>query len=108
MSFRRLTVACVLTTRGGHGACSLHVVGVVTVCSCSSVQSRVRLSAAPWTVARQAPLSMGLSRQAYWSGLPFSPPGVLPDPGIEPVSPLSPLLQVDYLPLNHRGSPLDV
>ena len=41
----------------------------------------------PWTVARQAPLSTGFSRQEYWSGLPCPPPGDLPDPGIEPGSP---------------------
>ena len=43
--------------------------------------------ATPWTVARQAPLSMGFSRQEYWSGLPLPSPGDLTDPGIEPVSP---------------------
>ena len=43
----------------------------------------------PWTVARQAPLSMGLSRQESWSGLPFPPPGDLPHPGMEPTSPAS-------------------
>ena len=42
---------------------------------------------APWAVALQAPLSMGFSRQEYWSGLPFASPGDLPDPGIEPRSP---------------------
>ena len=41
----------------------------------------------PWTVAYQAPLSMGFSRKEYWSGLPFPPPGDLPDPVIEPMSP---------------------
>ena len=41
---------------------------------------------APWTVASQAPLSMGFPRQEYWSALPFPPPGDLPDPGIKPVS----------------------
>ena len=41
----------------------------------------------PWTVAHQAPLSMGFSRQEYWSGMPFLPPGDLPDPGIEAGSP---------------------
>ena len=51
--------------------------------SCSVVSD----SAAPWTAARQAPLSMGFSRQEYWSGLPFPPPGHLPDPGIKPMSP---------------------
>ena len=49
--------------------------------------SRVRLFATPWTVAYQAPPSMGFSRQEYWSGLPFPSPGDLPDPGIEPRSP---------------------
>ena len=43
--------------------------------------------ATPWTEARQAPLSMGFHRQEYWSGLPFPPPGDLPEPGIEPKSP---------------------
>ena len=43
--------------------------------------------ATPWTEARQAPLSMGFSRQEYWSGLPFPPPGDLPNPGIEPIFP---------------------
>ena len=47
---------------------------------------------APWTVAHQGPLSMGFSGQEYWSGLPCSPPGDLPDPGIEPVSLMSPSL----------------
>ena len=49
--------------------------------------SRVRLFATPWTVAYQAPLSMGFSRQERWSGLPFPSPGDLPDPGIKPRSP---------------------
>ena len=57
--------------------------------------SRVRLFATPWTAAYQAPLSMGFSRQEYWSGLPFPSPGYLPDPGIEPGSPA---LQTDVLP----------
>ena len=57
--------------------------------------SRVRLFATPRTVAYQASLSMGFSRQQYWSGLPFPSPGDLPDPGIEP---RSPTLQTDALP----------
>ena len=56
--------------------------------------SRVQLFATPWTVAYQAPLSMGFSRQEYWSGLPFPSPGDLPDPGIEP---RSSALQADTL-----------
>ena len=56
-----------------------------------------------WTVTHQAPLSMGFSRQEYWSGLPCPPPGDLPDPGIELVPPASPVLQMDSLPLSHQG-----
>ena len=48
--------------------------------------SRVRLFATPWTVALQAPLSVGFSRQENWSGLPFPTLGDLPNPGIEPMS----------------------
>ena len=51
--------------------------------------SRVRLFATPWTVAHQAPLSTGFSRQEYWSGLPCTSPGDLPDPGIKPMSHVS-------------------
>ena len=56
---------------------------------CAEVKSlsRVRLFATPWTVAYQAPPSMGFSRQEYWNGLPFPSPGDVPDPGIEPWSP---------------------
>ena len=57
--------------------------------------SRVQLFATPWTVAYEAPLSMGFSRQEYCSGLPFPSPGDLPDPGIEP---MSPSFQADALP----------
>ena len=66
--------------------------------------SRVRLSATPWTVAHQAPLSMGFSRQEYWSGLPFPSPGDLPDPGIEP---RSSTLQADALPSEPPGKFFD-
>ena len=65
--------------------------------------SHVRLFVIPWTVAHQAPLSMGFPRQEHWSGLPFPPPGDLPDPGIEPASPTSPALQADSLPLEPLG-----
>ena len=51
----------------------------------------------PWTVAHQAPLSMGFHRQEYWSGLSFPPPGDLPDPGIGPVSLTSPALAAGFL-----------
>ena len=62
--------------------------------------SRVRLFATPWTVAYQAPLSMGFSRQEYWSGLPFPSPEDLPDPGIKLASPA---LQADSLPTKPLG-----
>jgi len=55
----------------------------------------------PWAVARQVPLSMGFSRQEYWSGLPFPSPGDLPDPRIEP---RSPALQADSLPTELWGN----
>ena len=61
-------------------------------CDVLSHFSHVRLFATPWTVAHQAPLSMGFSRQEYWSGLPLSRPGHLPNPGIQPMSLKSPAL----------------
>jgi len=65
----------------------------------------LQVFATPWTVAHQTPLSVGFSRQECWSGLPCPPPGDLPDPGIKAVSPSTPALQVDSLPLSHEGSP---
>ena len=59
----------------------------------------------PWTVAHKAPLSMGFSRQEYWSGLPFPSPGDLPDPRIKPGSPA---LQADALPSEPPGKPTDM
>ena len=59
-------------------------------------------SATPWTVACQAPLSTGFSRQEYWSGLSFPSPGDLPNPGIELESPA---LQLDSLPSEPPGKP---
>ena len=63
---------------------------------------RIQLFATLWTVARQAPLSMGFSRQEYWSGLPCPPPGDLPDPEIKP---RSPALQAHSLPAEPPGKP---
>ena len=65
--------------------------------------SCVRLFVTPWTVAHQAPLSMGFSRQEYWSRLPFPSPGDLPDPGIEP---RSPALEADALTSEPPGKPM--
>ena len=67
--------------------------------------SCVWLFMAPWTVAYQAPPSMGFSRQEYWSGLPFPSPGDLPETDIKPASPAVPTLAVDSLPLSHQGCP---
>ena len=64
--------------------------------------SCVQLFATPWTVAHQAPLSMGFSGQEYWSGLPFLSPGNLPDPGTEP---RSPTLQAGALTSEPPGKP---
>ena len=65
--------------------------------------SHVRLFVTPWTIACQAPLSVGFSRQEYWSGLPFPSPGDLPDPGIEP---RSPKLQADTLTSEPSAKPM--
>ena len=67
---------------------------------CMCMLSHVPLFVTAWTAAHQVPLCMGFSRQENWSGLPCPPPGELPDPGIEP---MSPALQVDSLPLSHQG-----
>ena len=64
--------------------------------------SCVQFFATPWTVAHQSPQSMEFSRQEYWSGLPFPPPGDLPDPGIELICPA---LQADTLPSEPPGKP---
>ena len=77
---------------------------------CVLLLSCIQLFATPWTVARQAPLSMEFSRQEYWSGLPFPAPGDLSVAGIEPTSPASSLScllhwQEDSLILQHQGSP---
>ena len=77
---------------------------VVTFLPRSKVKSFscVRLFVTPWTVAYQAPWSVGFSRQEYWSGLPFPFPGDLPNPGIEP---RSPPLQTDTFPSEPLGFP---
>ena len=68
---------------------------------CTKSLSCVGLFATPWTVARQAPLSMGFSRQEYWSGLPCPPPGDHLHPGIKP---RSPTLQADSSPSEPPGN----
>ena len=67
--------------------------------------SRVQCFVTLWTVARQAPLSMGFSRQEYWSGLPFPSPGDLPDPGTDPTALLSPALAGTFFTTAPPGKP---
>ena len=68
--------------------------------------SHVQLFAILWTVAHQAPLSRGFSRQEYWSGLPCPSPGNLPNPGNKPVSPVYPALLANSLLLKPLGKPI--
>ena len=72
-----------MSPQGDLNQCRVHML---------SCFSHVQLFVIPWTEACQAPLSMGFSRQEYWSGLLCPPPGDLPDPGIEPISLMSPAL----------------
>ena len=74
------------------------------MCVYAQSLSRVQLSAAPWTVAHQAPLSIEFSRQEYWSGLPF--PEDLPDPGIELASLASPVFAGGFFTTAPREKPL--
>ena len=71
---------------------------------CVRAHSCLTLLDSQWTVACQAPLSLGFPRQEYQSGLPFLPPGDLPHSGIKPASLHSPALQVDTLLLSHQES----
>ena len=72
---------------------------------CAHVFSCVRLLVTPWTVAHQAPLSMELSRQEYWSRLLFPPPGGLLDPGMESTSLMSPSLAGRFVTTELPGKP---
>ena len=83
------------------------VTGIIYFSFCAQLLSHVWLFAIPWTVAHQAPLSMGFSRQEHWSGLSFPSPEDLPDPWIKPTSPVSPALQADSLPAEPLGKPKD-
>ena len=72
---------------------------------CVQLLSHVQLSVTPWTVAHQAPLSMGFSRREYGNGLPFPSPGHLPNPGTKPVSLASPALAGGFLTTASAGKP---
>jgi len=78
---------------------------LVDLCVRAKSLSCARLFATLWTLAKQAPLSMGFSQQGYWSGLPWPPPGDLPDLGIKLVSRMSPALAGGSLPLASPGKP---
>ena len=68
--------------------------------------SHVRLFATPWTIAHRASLSIGFSRQEYWSGLPFPAPGDLPNPGIELVSPCTSCIGGRFFTTEPLGKPI--
>ena len=74
---------------------AIHLVELLDLWCVLGRFSDVRLFVTLWPVAHQAPLSMGFSRQEYWSGLPCPPPGDLPNSGIKPSSPVSLVLQAD-------------
>ena len=80
----------------------LLIIHILTCCALVTKSCLTLCDPMGWTIARQAPLSMGFSRQEYWSGLHALPPGDLPNPGIEP---RSPKLQVDSLPSEPPGKP---
>ena len=81
----------------------LLLVPCMRMCCVLNYFSCVWLFVTLWTVALQAPLSMGFSRQEYWRALPCPPPGDLSDPGIELMFPVTPAMQVDSIPLSHQG-----
>ena len=78
----------------------------LNVCVNAQSLSRVLFFATLWTVVGQAPLFMGFFRQNYWSGLPLLPPGDLPNPATDSMSPVSPALQADSLPAEPLGKTL--
>ena len=77
----------------------------VCLCARTCVLCHVWLFMTPWTAVHQAPLSMEFSRQEYWSGLPFPTPGDLSDPGIEPMSPVSPVMADGFFTTEPPGKP---
>ena len=81
----------------------IHICVYMRACMLSHFNC-VQLFATLWSIAHHVPLSMGFSRQEYWSGLPFPASGDLSDPGIKPKSPVSPALHVDSLPAEPQGS----
>ena len=99
--FGSILSLCLLETRSTHSFLPriMRTTHIVVVVSCEVMSNSF---AAPWTVACQAPLSMGFSRQEYWGDLPFPSPDDLPNPGIKPMSPA--LVDGFFYPLSHQGS----
>ena len=93
--------ACVCVCVRAHTRAPGNCLGLF--CGCVESVTQLCQTVTQWTVAHQAPLSMGFSRQGYWSGWPCPFPGDLPNLGIEPVAPT---LQVDSLPSEPPGKPL--
>ena len=92
-----------LPTQGGPGSLPRSHTPQLKILPCMLSPSVMSLFATTWSVACQAPLSMGFSRREYWSGLPFPPPGELPNPGVESVFPMSPAIGMQAL---HHSRPL--
>ena len=84
---------------------SWHSSSLLNKCVCAQSFSHTQLFATSRTVARQALLSMEFSSQQYWSGLPFPPPGDLPNPGIELTSPVAPALAGGFFTTASPGKP---
>ena len=95
LKYKCKTMRILKNKRKGLGSC-------VAALHAYSVMSN---SASSWTATLQVPLSIGFSRQKYWSGLPFSPPGNLPDPGARPGSLVSPALAGRFFTTVPPGKP---
>ena len=81
------------------------VIPVYSHCCCLVARLCLTLYVTQWTIAHQASLSMGFSRQEYWSGLPFAFPGDLPDPGIEPQAPAVSCIAGEFFTTEPLGEP---
>ena len=104
--FVLLCLVALLFCLRSPSSCSAITLSISPVChAVRSCFSRVGLFETPWTIAGQAPLSLGFSRQKYWGGWYFLLQGGLPDPGTETVPFMSPALQVHPLPLTPAGKP---
>ena len=85
---------------------SMKILNFLILCVCVCVLSCVHLFTTPWTIARQALLSVGFPRQEYWSGLPFPSPGDLPNAGTEPLFPVSPAVSGRLLVQTNCSTPI--